>query len=78
MFSKKAPKIDELFTTDLTLTTYCQIDSEDFVNFWWPENMNFTRFFDFNWPWQDWGILDFIDKFVYSLISMRLIYYFDT
>ena len=33
MFSKKATKIDELFTVDLTLCSKCQIDSEDFVNF---------------------------------------------
>ena len=33
MFSKKATKIDEIFTVDLTITTYCQIDGEDFVNF---------------------------------------------
>ena len=33
MFSKKATKIDEIFTGDLTVTTYCQIDGEDFVNF---------------------------------------------
>ena len=33
MFSEKATKIDEIFTVDLTVTTYCQIDSEDFVNF---------------------------------------------
>ena len=33
MFSKKATKNDEIFTVDLTLTTYCQIDGEDFVNF---------------------------------------------
>ena len=33
MFSKKATKIDEIFTIDLTLTTYCQINGEDFVNF---------------------------------------------
>ena len=33
MFSKKATKIDEIFTTNLTVTSYCQIDSEDFVNF---------------------------------------------
>ena len=32
MFSKKATKIDKIFTVDLTVTTYCQID-EDFVNF---------------------------------------------
>ena len=32
VFSKKATKIDEIFTVDLTLTTYCQIDGEDFVN----------------------------------------------
>ena len=32
MFSKKATKIDEIFTVDLTVTTYCQIDGEDFVN----------------------------------------------
>ena len=33
MFSKKTTKIDEIFTVDLTVTTYCQIDGEDFVNF---------------------------------------------
>ena len=33
MFSKKATIIDEIFTADLTVTTYCQIDGEDFVNF---------------------------------------------
>ena len=33
MISKKATKFDEIFTVDLTLTTYCQIDGEDFVNF---------------------------------------------
>ena len=33
MFSKKATKIDEIFTVDLTVTTYCQIDDEDFVSF---------------------------------------------
>ena len=33
MFSKKATKIDEIFTVDLTVTTYCQIDDEDFVKF---------------------------------------------
>ena len=33
VFSKKATKIDEIFAVDLTLTTYCQIDGEDFVNF---------------------------------------------
>ena len=30
MFSKKATKNDEIFTVDLTVTTYCQIDGEDF------------------------------------------------
>ena len=33
IFSKKATKIDEIFTVDLTVTTYCQIDGEDFFNF---------------------------------------------
>ena len=33
VFSKKATKIEEIFTVDLTLTTKCQIHSEDFVNF---------------------------------------------
>ena len=32
-FSKKATKIDEIFTDNLTLTTLCQINGEDFVNF---------------------------------------------
>ena len=33
MFPKKAKKIDKIFTVNLTVTTYCQIDSKDFVNF---------------------------------------------
>ena len=33
MFSKKATKIDEMFTVDLTLCSKRQIDGEDFVNF---------------------------------------------
>ena len=33
MFSKKATKIDEIFTVDLTLYNKCQINGEDFVNF---------------------------------------------
>ena len=33
MFSKKAIKIDEIFTVDLTLCSKCQIYGEDFVNF---------------------------------------------
>ena len=33
MFSKKATKIEEIFTVDLTLCSKCQIDGEDFVNF---------------------------------------------
>ena len=30
IFSKKATKIDKIFTIDLTFTTYRQIDGEDF------------------------------------------------
>ena len=33
MFSKKATKIEEIFTVDLMLWSKCQIDGEDFVNF---------------------------------------------
>ena len=33
MFSKKATKIDEIFTVNLTLCNKCQIDGEDYVNF---------------------------------------------
>ena len=33
IFSKKATKIDEIFTIDLTLSSKCQIDGEDFFNF---------------------------------------------
>ena len=33
MFSKKATKIDEIFTVDIKVTTCCQIDGEDFGNF---------------------------------------------
>ena len=31
MFSKKAIKINEIFTVDLTATTYCQIDASMMV-----------------------------------------------
>ena len=33
VFSKKTTKIDEIFTTDLTLRSKGQIDGEDFMNF---------------------------------------------
>ena len=33
MFSKKATKFDKIFTVDLAVTTYCQINAEDFINF---------------------------------------------
>ena len=33
MFSKEVTKMDEIFIVDLTVTRYCQIDGEDFVNF---------------------------------------------
>ena len=44
MFSKKATKIDEILTVDLTLCSKCKIDGEDFVIFVaFLENMNFIR-----------------------------------
>ena len=33
MFSKKATKMDKIFTANLMVATYYQIDSEDFFNF---------------------------------------------
>ena len=33
MFSKKATKIDNIFTVDLTLCSKCQIDGKDFIIF---------------------------------------------
>ena len=33
VFSKKATKFDKILTVDLTLTTYCQIHGEYFINF---------------------------------------------
>ena len=33
MFSKKAMKIEEIFTVDLTVCSKCQIDGEDFIKF---------------------------------------------
>ena len=33
MFSKKATKIDTIFTANLTVWSHRQIDDEDFVNF---------------------------------------------
>ena len=33
MFSKKATKIEEIFTFDLTVCSKCQIDGEDFIKF---------------------------------------------
>ena len=33
MFSKKATKLEKIFTVDLTLCSKFRIDGEDFVNF---------------------------------------------
>ena len=33
IFFKKATRIEEIFPVNLTVTTYCQIDVEDYVNF---------------------------------------------
>ena len=33
ILSEKATEIDQIFTVDLTLFSKCQIDGEDFVNF---------------------------------------------
>ena len=42
MFSKKATKIEEIFTIDLTLFSKCQIGGEDFIFFVaFLENTNF-------------------------------------
>ena len=44
LFSNKAKKINEIFTVDLTVTIYCQIDGEVlsiFVAF--SENVNFNK-----------------------------------
>ena len=44
IFSKKATKIEKIFTVFLTLCSKCQIDGEDFVIFVaFLENMNFTK-----------------------------------
>ena len=47
MFSKKATKIDEIFTVNLTVTTYYQIDFEDFVNFCGESRNLFGQVADF-------------------------------
>ena len=42
LFSKKATKMDEIFTVNLTVYSNCQIDDEDFVIFLaFLENMDF-------------------------------------
>ena len=68
MFSKKATKIDEIFTMDLTVCSKCQIDSEDFVNFR-GFNMNFNPVIGLNmrnvWSWELWA-LDFLNVIYFS------------
>ena len=42
MFSKKATKTNKIFSVDLRVTIYCQIDGEDFVKVVaFSENMNY-------------------------------------
>ena len=44
MFSKKATKIEEIFTIDLTLCSKCQYDGEDsFIFLAFLENTNFKE-----------------------------------
>ena len=33
VFSRRATKIDEIFTVDLTVCSKCQINGEDFIKF---------------------------------------------
>ena len=52
MFSKKATKIDEIFTANLTFTTLRQIDGEDFIFFVaFLQNINCTVLCDGCWLW---------------------------
>ena len=45
MFSKKATKIDKIFTVNLTLCSKCQFDGEYFFNFVaFLKNLNFNVF----------------------------------
>ena len=63
MFSKKTTKFEKIFTGDLTLTTYCQIDGEDFVNFcgllrkhelYIPHQKRFFGIFFLMMAWRQW------------------------
>ena len=47
IFSKKATKIDEIFSVDLTVTTYCQNYGDDFFQFLWPSQKTQTLPFIF-------------------------------
>ena len=71
-FSKKATKFDKIFTVDLTLTTYCQIDGEDFIIFVaFLENTNFIiilPLIDIEFPNRSAITLEFI-SFYWSDIS---------
>ena len=48
MFSKKATKINEIFTVDLTLCSKCQIVGEDFVKF--CVLLRKHELYDYSWP----------------------------
>ena len=68
MFCKKATKFDEIFTVDLTITTYCQIEGEEFFSIFvaFSENINFNNVVGiicppgwsrFTWYAKIWGAL---------------------
>ena len=68
MFSKKATKIDEIFTVDLTLTTYNVKSTvkilSNFVAF--LENTNFNE--------ENWYLVFFFQSFKLSIVSLECVF----
>ena len=65
MFSKKATKIDKIFTVNLTLCSKCQIDGEDFVKFCGllRKHKLYFKLLTTSEPDNLGSLIDYVDKF---------------
>ena len=73
MFSKKATKIDEIFTVNLTLCSKCQINGEDYVNLidvWKVPSLYWANLCLFEPPF--WGLPQLISKPTILTLALSL------
>ena len=75
VFSRKATKIDKIFTVDLKLCNKCQIDSEDLVKFCGllRKRELYWKSLDLYWQSFSESLCLYVDKYVYDLTDSHIL-----